>query len=136
MHLLLIFAFVCFICVEYLIPRDWQDSFSLSVVADGLFAAYILEMLVTIKFKHRKMLIASIMSLVLSIGAKCLATILLVDGENSQLLHLMVAHIGFLLLNVAVPLCLLLVWNKLKESKWRETFDLHTKLNSHLIDGS
>ena len=135
LHLLYIFIFVGLLCVEYLIPRNWNDTFSLSVIADGLFGVYILSVLVAIKFKHRKMLIISIMSLILSIGIKGTAAFLLLSETHSSLLYLMMAHVGFLLFNVAVPLCLLLFWNKLKESKWRETFDLHTKLTSHLLSG-
>ena len=119
LHLLYIFIFVGLLCVEYLIPRDWLDSFSLSVVADGLFGFYILSILVAIKFKHRKMLISSIMSLILSIGMKGTAAAMLLSHNTSPLVYLLVGHVIFLVFNIAVPLCLLLIWNKLKESKWR-----------------
>ena len=75
------------------------------------------------------------MALVLSIGIKGTATALLFSHQTSELLGLLIGHTVFLVFNIAVPLCLLLVWNKLKESKWRETFDLHTKLTSHLLTG-
>lgn len=116
-------------------PRDWQGSFYLSVAADSLFGVYILSILVAIKFKHRKLLIISIMALVLSIGMKGASAVLLLSHDTSELMVLLLAHTVFLVFNVAVPLCLLLVWNKLKESKWRETFDLNTKLTSHLLSG-
>ena len=135
LHILYIFIFVGLLCVEYLIPRNWVDSFLLSVVADGLFGVYILSILVAIKFKHRKMLIIAIMSLILSIGIKGTATAMLLSQDSSPLVYLLMGHVIFLVFNIAVPLCLLLIWNKLKESKWRETFDLHTKLNSHLLKG-
>lgn len=80
LHLLFIFGFVGLICVEYLISRNWGQSFYFSLISDVLFGAYILETLAAIKFKNRKMLITSITTLAISIGCKLGALIVVLQN--------------------------------------------------------
>ena len=126
LHVFFIFCFAAFLCAEYLIPQNNGSRNLLSIISDSLYAFYSFMVLFSIKFKNRKLLITSILTLALSIGFKLV--VFVSDTENILILGGFI----FLLCNCAIPWALLLLWNKLKENKWRQTFDLHTKLTSHL----
>ena len=74
-------------------------------------------MLFAIKFKLRKLLITCILVLCLAFGTKVGVLVPLVEKGNID--GLVVGQLTFLILNCAIPWCLLLLWNKLKESKWK-----------------
>lgn len=61
-------------------PTDWGHSMYLGVISDICFFCYIVETLVAIKFKNRKMLISSIATLAISIGTKVGAFIILLKS--------------------------------------------------------
>ena len=113
LHVFFIFCFAAFLCAEYLIPTNKLDNNLLSIISDSLYALYCLLMLFSIKFKNRKLLITSIITLALSMGFQLI--LYTSDIEN----YLVLGHLAFLLCNCAIPWALLLLWNKLKENKWR-----------------
>ena len=130
-HIFFIFVFCGFMSVEHLVDWGWGDAQSYSLASDCIYLAYFIETLAAIKFKHRKLLLFSIFTLSLAIGTKT-ASLFILFREANDLRILMTVHLLLLALNFAIPICLLFLWNKLKTEKWRETFDLYTKLNSHL----
>lgn len=71
-----------------------------------------IEMLVSIKFKYRKILLSSIATLFLSIGLKVLALGLMMN-QNIPIPLCFYFHVGVIVANCVVPWSFLLLWNKL-----------------------
>ncbi len=78
-------------------------------------------------------MVLSIAALVVCVGLK--VQLCVVESlENHKLSVIYVLDVLFVLLNSVVPWRFLMLWDKLNDNKWRETFDLRFKLNSHLLD--
>lgn len=78
LHILFIFGFVGFLCAEYLLQQQWFSYFYISVISDCFYWCYSLQILFSIKFKNRKLLISSLVVLALAIGTKAILFISLV----------------------------------------------------------
>lgn len=113
LHILYIFIFVGLLCFEYLMPNmPFENSFSISVLSDSCFFFYIISILISIKFKNRKLLLTSIFTLIISIGLKT-ATLALIINNGLKVHPVIYAHVVVILANCVVPWSLLLLWNQL-----------------------
>lgn len=113
LHILFIFIFVGILCFEYLMPNvSLGNSFSISILSDTCFFFYIISILISIKFKNRKLLFTSIFTLIISIGMKT-ATLALILSNGSKVPLVIYAHVVVIIANCVVPWSLLLLWNKL-----------------------
>ena len=132
LHLGFIFILVGLMCFQYLIEREWYDTLTFSLISDAVYLVYSIGILVAIKFKYRKTLLLSIFTLSIAIGIK-ITVISMLQKASGQTMPILIAHLLILCLNIFIPISLLFYWNKLKTDKWRQTFDLETKLNNHLL---
>ena len=105
----------------------------MEILSDLLYVVYFVLVLFAVKYKLKYLIMLSIVTLVVCAGLKVqLCVVESLDNEKLNLFYTM--DVVFVLLNCIVPWRFLILWNELKETKWRETFDLRFKLNSYLLE--
>lgn len=84
-----------------------------------------------IKFKNWRMLITMILMLAASFITDIISLIVLTK-DSQKIEFIRYFNILMLVASFFVPASLLNLWDQLKDSTWRETFDLITKQNKYL----
>ena len=105
----------------------------MEILSDLLYVVYFILVLFAVKYKLKYLMMLSIVTLVVCAGLKVqLCVVESLDAEKLNVFYTI--DVVFVLLNCIVPWRFLILWNELKETKWRETFDLRFKMNSYLLE--